>query len=268
MKFEITDNRKKNKIKLSVIMSVYNGDSTLKESIKSILNQSFKNFEFIIINDGSTNFTHRVIEKFLKVKKNNILYIRSKKNLGLPKMLNTGIKYSNGAYIARQDADDISFRNRMFLQINFLKKNKKIDVLGCNSLNFNTNTSIKKKTDFPSFDFQIKREMLKINPICHASVMFRANFFNKYGLYDEKFKKAQDYELWLRVKKKCKFHNLKDILLKRTIQKKSFGIITLYYGILSRIKNADGVNENFKSLLYSCRDILLYILNKFRFSDY
>jgi glycosyltransferase involved in cell wall biosynthesis len=145
MGFEIIYNRKKKKVKLSVIMSVHNGDTILKESIKSILKQSFKDLEFIIINDGSTSFTDRVIKKFLKVKKNNILYIRSRKNLGLPKMLNTGIEYSNGTYIARQDADDISFRNRMFVQINFLKKNKKIDVLGCNSLNLNTNTSIKKK---------------------------------------------------------------------------------------------------------------------------
>jgi len=266
MKLEITDNRRKKKVKLSVIMSVYNDDSTLKESIKSILNQSFKNFEFIIINDGSTNFTHKVIEEFLKVKKNNILYIRSKKNLGLPKMLNTGIKYSNGVYIARQDADDISFRNRMFLQINFLKKNNKIDLLGCNSINFYENTSIKKRTFLPSFDFEIKRQILKNNPICHSSVMFRANFFNKYGLYDEKFKKSQDYELWLRVKNKCVFHNMKDVLLKRSIKKKSFGIITLYYGTLSRIKHSENLNEIIKSLLYSCRDFFLYILNKFRFS--
>ena len=91
---------------ISIILPVYNGETYLEDSIKSILNQTYQNFELIIINDGSTDSSHLIIEKFLK--SNKIIY-RSRKNKGLVKTLNEGIKLSSGNYIARMDQDDISY---------------------------------------------------------------------------------------------------------------------------------------------------------------
>ena len=151
---KIIDYRNTKKPKISVIMSVYNNGNYLEQSIKSILNQKYKNLEFIIINDGSTDNTEKIIRKYLK-KKFNILFINSKKNYGLPYMLNLGIKYSKGLYIARQDADDISHKLRFSEQINFMKNNAKVDVLGTNAIQIYK--SQKNKTNYTSNSKFIKK---------------------------------------------------------------------------------------------------------------
>ena len=126
------DLRFKKKPKVSVIISFFNDYDTLEKSLKSILNQSYKNFELIIISDGSTDGSNKIAKKFL-IKKNNILYLESKKNKGLTKMLNIGITFSRGEYIARHDADDISLPFRFKNQIDILKKRKDLDIIGSNA---------------------------------------------------------------------------------------------------------------------------------------
>jgi len=113
--------------KISVIMSVYNGEKYLREAIESILNQTFRDFEFIIINDGSTDKTSEILSSYNDPR---IVIINNKRNIGLTKSLNKGLKMVKGEYIARQDADDVSLPERLERMVNFLDMNRDVGLLG------------------------------------------------------------------------------------------------------------------------------------------
>lgn len=194
--------------RISVIMAVYNGEKYLKESIDSILCQTFNNFEFIIINDNSTDKTEKIIESYndprILLKKNDI-------NLGLSASLNIGIKLAKGEFIARMDADDISLPQRFEKQLNFLDNNPEIALCGTNIIKFNNNKKIQEK--FPTNPEEIKCGLLLSNPFAHPSVMIRKSIFDKYNLSYPQYKNAQDFALWAEIAKYEKMSNLDEFLL-------------------------------------------------------
>lgn len=203
---------------VSIILSIYNDEKFIKKSINSILNQTYKNIEIIIINDGSTDKTQKILKVFEKNYK-NIYLINNKKNIGLTKSLNIGIKKSKGKYIARQDCDDISYAKRISKQVAFLEKNKEIVLCGTQRIIVDTRISKSYRDFLPFEDYQIRNKALISNPFFHSSVMIRKNILYKVGLYNEKFKYVQDLELWSRIIFKYKTVNLKDILSRKYIGK-------------------------------------------------
>lgn len=219
---------------ISVIMSVYNHEKTVSRAINSILNQSYKNYEFIIIDDGSTDNSKKIITNLAKKNKRIKFYI-FKKNKGLPKCLNFGIKKSRGTYIARMDADDFSIKNRLKIQKNFLDKNPKYSIIGSNAEYRDKYGKIVKKTNLSQKNDEIKFVIFMRNPIIHSSVFVRKIFF-KNNLYNEKFIKCQDYELWIRSIDKFNFKNLKNNLISR-YEYENFNIKSLYFSILARSIN-------------------------------
>lgn len=204
--------------KVSVLMAVHNEKEYLKQSIESVLNQSFKDFEFIIIDDCSDTKTKKILKGY-KDKRIKILY--NKKNLGLTKSLNKAIKISKGEYIARMDVDDISLPNRFSKQVRFLDHHPKIVVLGSAYylIDKDNPNKIKKKRKFFSKDRQIKRQLClktKMAFISHPSVMMHKKALLDVGLYNEDFLSTQDKDLFIRMAGKgFKFANLKEPLLKR-----------------------------------------------------
>ncbi len=162
------------KNKLSVLMTVYNEEEYIKEAIKSVLNQSFRNFEFIIVDDGSTDNTKRVIKSF---KDDRIKYYYTGKNKGftnLDNIANFGIKKCKGKYIARIDADDICLQDRFKIQIEYLDKHFKIFMIGggCDIIDENGDIiDIVKKRSYPSI--LNKYHILNSNSFIHSSIMFR-----------------------------------------------------------------------------------------------
>src|SRR5688500_15226048 len=120
---------KKHKPAISVVMSAYNSDKYIAKAIESILNQTFKDFEFIIINDGSKDESLKIIKRYGK-KDKRIVLIDNKKNLGLIKSLNKGLKIAKGKYIARMDSDDIAMPQRFKIQLDYLDKNRNIFLVG------------------------------------------------------------------------------------------------------------------------------------------
>ena len=219
---------------ISFIMSVYNHEKTLKKAIKSIINQSYKNFEFIIINDGSTDNSKHVINIFKKRNK-NIRFYNFEENKGLAIRLNYGIKKSKGIFIARMDADDVSKKNRLLIQKKFLEKNTKFSLVGSNAVYLNKKEKILKKTNLPLNDKEIKNTLFIRNPIIHSSILVRKKFFLK-NLYNSNFTKCQDYELWIRSSNKFKFYNLKDFLILRN-ESENFNLKNLIFSVYARIKN-------------------------------
>ena len=193
---------------ISVVLPVYNGEKHLHQAIESVLKQTFKDFEFIIINDGSTDNSINIIESF---KDSRIRLIINNKNLKLIHTLNAGFKLAKGKYIARMDSDDIAHKKRFEKQIEFLEKNPDISVLGTG---FEVIDNPDKKILYEKNNIDIKWKQLYECHILHPSVMLRRSTFieNNY-FFDKNYEHCEDYELWTRVSKKHQLANLKENLM-------------------------------------------------------
>jgi wbfO protein len=197
---------------VSVVMSVYNAEKYLDDAIQSILKQTYKNFEFVIINDGSNDRSLEIIKKY-KNEDDHIILI-SRENRGLISSLNEGIAKARGEYIARMDADDISLPFRIEKQLQVMEHDKNIVVCGSWINIFGENTNEKVARYF-EHDKQIKANLLVSCCFAHPSVMIRKDALtNNNILYDERFKNAEDYYLWTQLAKVGKFYNIPEILLK------------------------------------------------------
>lgn len=210
-------------IDLTVLMPVYNNEKYVSFAIKSILNQTLKNFEFIIIDDCSSDQSFNIIKSFDDAR---LKIIRNKSNLGVAESLNKGIKLSKGKYIARMDSDDISLPNRLEYQLNFLKKNPDIGVLGSDVIIINENIksisevqfNFNKKKKFKNFFLQNPKThdcclwfLLFDNCFYHPTTMFKKSLIDIAGYYDHSG--SEDFDLWTRLINKTRFSNLKIPLL-------------------------------------------------------
>ena len=198
---------------LTVLMSVYNGEKFLEESIKSILNQTFENFEFLIYDDGSTDNSVRIINN---CKDKRIHLVQNKQNRGLAANLNKGIKRARGKYIARMDDDDISLPNRLEEQYKFMESNRDIAVSGTwvKFIGKKINTLEDNVLKNPANPEMIRCCFLFNSVLKHPTVIFRKEVLDSEGyFYDEAFNRAEDYELWIRISKKHLLSNLERVLL-------------------------------------------------------
>jgi len=205
-----------NNLKISVIMSVCNGQKYLKQSIESILVQTFRDFEFLIVNDGSTDETQQILEQYAK-QDQRIRIIVNSQNLGLTKSLNKAIKTAGGDYIARMDDDDISMPTRFEKQWRFMEQNPSVALCGSLALMINEKgEEIGRKNLAVKFQ-DIKKKLLFNNQFIHSSLFFK----KALGLYDESFMRAQDYEFVLRASAKHQVVNLPEYLVKWRVREGS-----------------------------------------------
>lgn len=204
---------------ITVLMSVYNGEKYLKEAIDSILAQTFKDFEFLIINDGSTDNSVNIIESYDDPR---IKLINNEKNLKLIASLNKGISLARGKYIARMDSDDISMPERFEKEIKFLESNPDYGLVATYYTVIDGMGSEKYKMSYPSSNDLIKL-FLSVNcPIVHGSVMGRTELFKENPYGSKEFSAVEDYELWVRMSKRTKIHNIPEYLFKYRIYGESF----------------------------------------------
>ena len=183
---------------ISVIMSVYKEPAEwLCQSIDSILNQTFPDFEFIIICDNPKGLDNIALLKKYAANDNRIKLLFNEENIGLTKSLNKGLAVARGKYIARMDADDISMPKRFEKQIAYLEKHPEVIVLGTNIKHIGHNAWLR-NTDSIKFDNKrIKVQMLFGNCFAHSSVFVRAGVLKENNIrYDESFRQSQDYRLW------------------------------------------------------------------------
>jgi glycosyltransferase involved in cell wall biosynthesis len=192
---------------ISVIMPVYNSEEYVEEAIYSILNQSFTDFEFIIINDGSTDTSEDIVLKFLD---DRIIYHKFPTNKGIVEALNFGLSIAKGQYIARMDADDISLPTRLECQLRILEKNHDVIVCGAQMLEMGT----LKKITYPVNNNDIRDAFLTYNPIAHPVVMFRIYSLRSNHLkYTNDYYPAEDYHLWSQLFFNGQFYNSPEVLL-------------------------------------------------------
>ena len=200
-----------NKPFISVVMSVYNGEKYLSEAIKSILDQSFSDFEFIIFDDGSTDDSLGIIESFNDTR---IKLIKNKTNRGLTKNLIEGLNIAKGKYVARMDADDISLPDRFKTQAEYLEANSDISILGSSVIFFNDN-GYEFIAYQPITNEEIKVHLLFSFTLLHPSVMMRIDDLRRYNLnYNPEFKYSQDHDLWVRASMRLKLANIHEPLIK------------------------------------------------------
>ncbi|MBD5391310.1 glycosyltransferase family 2 protein [bacterium] len=194
---------------MSVLMPAYNCDAFITESIESILNQTFADFEFIIINDGSRDATADVIRKYV-ARDTRIRFIDNAFNAGIVSALNTGMNMCRGEYIVRMDADDISMPDRIAKQVAFMDANPRCGVLGSWYHIFG---EYERTMTRPSRVGMI--DLLSGCLIGHPTVMLRRAMFDKYNLrYAPEFQFCEDYELWSRAILHMDFCNIQEVLLR------------------------------------------------------
>ena len=196
---------------ITVLMPVYNGEKYLREAIDSVLSQTFSDFEFLIINDGSTDSTEEIIKSYTDPR----IKLISQKNGGVSAALNTGLKNANGKYIARFDADDICFPNRLQVQYEFLIKNPDYILVGSDAEYMTEEGEYIFTFHNKGYDYvSIEKYLFDECPFIHSSVMYIKHYVLELGGYDIKALTFEDYFLWVKLIEKGKFCNLNTSLIK------------------------------------------------------
>jgi len=204
---------------VTVLMAVYNGEKFLKEAMESILTQTFTDFEFLIINDGSTDNSVKIIEEFNDPR---IRLIHNEKNLKLIASLNKGISLAKGKYIARMDSDDISMPDRLKKEVNFLENSLEYGLVGTYYTVIDGEGVNQRNVSYPSSNDLIKLFLSLNCPLAHGSIMGKCELF-KQNLYGSKqYPDVEDYELWTRIAKLTKIHNIPEYLFKYRVYGESF----------------------------------------------
>lgn len=198
---------------ISVIMGIYNCESTLDDAIISILNQTYTDWEFIICDDGSTDNSFLIANKYKELYGNKFVLLRNEKNKGLSYTLNKCLKHAKGNYIARMDGDDKSLPQRLEIQLDFLEKHKEYSFVSGGVICLCGNKMIErlKKVGSP-----LKESYPKENPFVHPVSMLRKDVYDAVDGYDESNSRirVEDYDLWIRIYQQgYKGYNLGESLL-------------------------------------------------------
>lgn len=202
--------------RITILISVYNGADTIDRCFESIQQQTFQDFKIVCINDGSTDTTSTLLNKWEDVFQEKFQLIENQPGLGLTKSLNKGLELARGTYTARIDADDWWHPEKLKQQVNFLESHPGYGLVGCNYTNFSHGKGT--QVTLKETDEEIKKSILKRNPFAHSCVVFDTILVKEVGKYDEEVRYGQDYDLWLRLLPKTKFYNLPEFLCSRSIE--------------------------------------------------
>ena len=197
---------------VTVLMAVYNGEQYLRHAVESILNQTLRDFEFLIVNDGSTDASRHIL---LELDDPRVRLIENNRNFGLTKSLNNGIQAASGRYVARQDADDISEPKRLATQVEYMETHPAVAAVGSWCREIDAYGRVVGKMRLPTDANELRWSLLFMCPFIHSGMIMRREIFqNQIGLYDEGFKYAQDHELWLRASRRHTLTNIDSYLVR------------------------------------------------------
>ncbi len=196
---------------ISVVMPVYNSDGVVAEAVESILNQTFRDFEFIIVDDGSRDATPQILRRYAS--RDNRIKLYTQENCGLIATLNRYCRIAVGKYIARMDADDISLPTRFEKQFRFLERNPEIGVLGTWIQDLDEKRAPIIEWPVPADPVVVRWFLLFGNCIAHPSVMMRRDLMERLGYYRPDAIHVEDYDLWIRALEVTRLANLPEILV-------------------------------------------------------
>lgn len=261
-----------NKPSISVLMPAYNAEKYISLAIESILNQTLRNFELIIIDDCSTDDTWNIIQQYAN-KDSRIKGYRNAVNSKICKTLNRGISLVKGDLIARMDADDWSYPERLEKQFQLMKENEDIVISGGTIEICDSEMIVLNKRKYNLSDKKIREKIFKYSPFCHPAVIMRTGAILKAGKYDENLFDAEDYDMYFRIGKFGEFKNLPDTILKlRTSpssvsQKNARRQEKLTLKIREKATKEYGYKMNYSDKLYFYAQLMsMYIIpQKFKF---
>lgn len=198
---------------VSILMPVYNTAPYLKEAMDSILSQTFKDFELIVLNDCSPDNADEILDTYNDTR---IVRYKGERNMGLSNVLNAGMDMARGKYIARMDSDDISLPNRLEVQVKYMEEHPDIDLCSCGMKMFGAKDDVWVRDSDPE---KVKVTALFFSPILHASSIWKKESFDKYGLrFRQEMVPAEDYDMWCRaLSKGLKLVNLPNVLYRYRI---------------------------------------------------
>ncbi len=209
-----------NSPRISCVLAVWNGETYLPESIRSIQAQTFHDWELIVVDDGSTDRTPQILDQFQRSDTRIQVYRQSKQ--GLVVSLNQGILVARGEYIARMDVDDVSMPDRFAIQLDYLDRDHNIGVCGSWIETFGVKSSEVLK--YPVNDAAIRCQLLFSSSLAHPATMFRRSLILHHHLfYDERAIHAEDYDLWVRASRYTRFANIPAVLLRYRIHPQQVG---------------------------------------------
>ena len=217
---------------ISVVTSVHNGEAFLKECVDSVLNQTFQDFEYIILNNGSTDGTAGTLTQY----KDPRLRIVNQENLGVPRSLNKGVSLCNADLVARLDADDYVYPNWLEKYYEFMRENQEVVVCSCRFDELIKGKIYPQNFPFIEHDPDIRESLCSMNSIAHSLSIIRKLPFLKAGGYDPKLVIAHDYDLWIRLLEGGRAHNLNETL----------GVHRNHDGSYSRRKERTMIKELFQ----------------------
>ncbi len=199
--------------KVSVAMASYNSEKYIAEAVESILNQTLRNFELIIVDDCSSDNTWKIINQFSKRDRRIRIY-KNSNNLGGCKTLNKAMGYAKGKYIAVMDNDDWSYPYRLLKQSSFLDKHPEVGIVGGTMEITDRNLIVKGQRKYDTSDGEIRNNIFRHSPFSHPLIMLRKTVVDIVGYGKCEFAPADDYELYFRIGTISKFANIKEVLIK------------------------------------------------------
>jgi len=206
--------------KISAIMPAYNAEIFLSRAIESVLGQTFKDYELIILDDGSQDNTLSIARKYERLD-SRIRVVSNPKNMQIAATLNKGIRLSKAEFIARMDTDDISYPNRFELQYKVLINNPSVAIVGANMKIINISGETISQRKYPTTSQDMKKIMFRYSPFAHPAVMFRKQVVLEFGGYDLSTVPCEDIDLWFKIGSRYEFSNVNKFLLKYTIHRSS-----------------------------------------------
>jgi glycosyltransferase involved in cell wall biosynthesis len=254
---------------VSVVLTVLNGERVIHRAVDSVLAQTFRDFTFYIVNDGSTDGTLAILESYRRCD-SRIVLINHEKNMGIAAALNAGIARAGGGLIIRADADDFNFPDRFEKQITFMREHPDIDVLGGAMERVTSAGRVFSITRQPETDAAIKKKMYVRVPFFHPTVVFRKSFWEKNGGYDPRWRQCEDFDLWLRGYKEAKYYNLPDLLVRyqAPVELKLRRSLEVFKMILVNAKrNRDFVNPAFALAKFSIARVYFRFFRSKYFAD-
>ncbi|MBI4536550.1 MAG: glycosyltransferase [candidate division NC10 bacterium] len=193
-----------NRPRVSVIMPVYNEERYVRQAVDSILRQTFTDFEFIILDDGSTDGTPDILRSYADPR----IRVFSQPNAGLSPSLNRCLSLASARYLARMDGNDVSDPERLRTQVEFLDGHPEVGLLGAYYENIDDGGRTVKRYTYPTHHEEIRRALWSDCPMCHSLVMFRRACIDAVGGYRERIGPAEDYDLWFRISERFRLSNI------------------------------------------------------------
>lgn len=208
--------------RLSVLMTVYNGEKYLQESVQSILNQTFSGFKFLIVDDGSSDKSREIIRS---LEDGRLELIELPEHIGHAKALNRGLSTIKTPFVARMDADDISLPHRLERQMNFMESHPQVGICGTFVRAFDGRRRI--QVPFPCFSKEIKVKLLFECALAHPTVVMRKDMLDAHGLmYNEELDHSYDWDLWQRAAQCFELANISEFLLEYRLHNQSVTVLS------------------------------------------